>query len=108
MRILLSCKECGVKADNPRARFCWSCGAELPNSCLNPRCGAAVDPCAVNCPLCGGLTERGRKEMSVQTKEILHRTAELMAAGSGAEPLHRYAEEQAAQLRRFLTGKNGG
>jgi len=45
-----ACPSCG--ADNAvAARFCATCGSELPGGC--PRCGAEVPPDARFCPSCG-------------------------------------------------------
>ncbi len=46
----VTCPSCG--ADNPeRARFCMSCGSQLPSAC--PNCGAATPPGARFCMECG-------------------------------------------------------
>lgn len=104
-KIFLSCKECGVRADHVSARFCWSCGAELVNSCTNPGCGAKVSPLLAVCPYCSGLTERGVREMAATTREILNDTANIIAAGceEGLQNGSFHPEEQAATLLRKLS-----
>lgn len=55
---MLKCPKCGNNRLNAEDKFCWNCGLELWNRCVNPECDSDVrlPDEFTYCPNCGSET----------------------------------------------------